>query len=437
MKVSDHDLKIGIEVYFTEEEEGIGGKLKTYPQDFVVDEDYIKPPKEETGPFTWAIVRSTNWETNRLVREFSRALTISRDDISFSGNKDKRAVTTQQFSFRTPVERVLDLTLKNVEILEAQTTRKYVTIGDLHGNRFDIILRNIRKDGLQEQNETRSRLEGISQKINDTRGYPNFFGIQRFGNLRPVTHVAGKNIALGDFREAVRTYVGAPSEYESEVVQNARALYFEKGDVEQSFQEFPGNCNFERTLLYHLRNHPDDYVGALKQLPKNLLMMFIHSYQAYLYNRILSERLRRGYAINEPLLGDVILAISPDRLPSHHHYITVKEHNLNKITKNIKRNRGFIGGLIFGSQSTFADGIPGEIEHRVIEEEKIGRKQFVVPEIPECTSTGLRREIISVLDRLYYQTGKDWARFLFRLNKGCYATSLLREYMKSNNPFDF
>lgn len=436
MKVSDHEQKIGIEVYFTEEQ-GIGGKLKTYPQDFIVDEDYIKPQKEETGPFTWALVRSTNWETNRLVREFSRALTISRNDVSFSGNKDKRAVTTQQFSFRTPVERVLALSLKNIEILEAQTTRQYVTIGDLHGNNFDIILRNLEMNSEEERKEILARLKGITQTLNKAKGYPNFFGIQRFGNLRPVTHIAGKYIVLGDFEEAVRTYIGAHSEYESEDIQRARAIYFEQGDTEQSFSEFPKNCNFERTLLYHLLNHPDDYIGALQQLPRNLLMMFVHAYQGYLFNRVVSERIRRGYSINEPLVGDMILAINSNKLPSHHHYISVKEHNIDKITKNIQMNKGFIGGLIFGSQSTFAEGVPGEIERKIIEEEKIEREQFVVPDIPQCTSTGLRREIISVLDHFYYQTGRDWVRFLFRLNKGCYATSLLRECMKSNSPFDF
>ncbi|HID71871.1 MAG TPA: tRNA pseudouridine(13) synthase TruD [Thermoplasmata archaeon] len=436
MKIGEHEKKIGIEVYFTEEE-GIGGKLKTYPQDFIVDEEYIKPEPEETGAYTWALIRTTNMETNRLVREFSRALTISRDHIFFSGNKDKRAVTTQQFSFRVPVERVLSLSLKNVEVLEAHTTRQHVTLGDLLGNRFDIVLRGVRMENEEKRKEVLSRIQSITKKILDTKGYPNFFGIQRFGNLRPVTHIAGKYILLGDFEKAVKTYIGSPSHYESEELQRAREIFSKNEDAEASFEVFPKNCNFERTLLYHLIHNPGDYVGALKKLPKNLLIMFVHSYQAYLFNRILSERIRRGYAINEPLVGDVIVPADEYGLPTHHHYILVKEHNLNKISKMVKMNKGFIGGLVFGSKSEFAQGEPGEIERKIIEMEGMEQRNFVVPEIPECSSSGLRREIISVLKHLFYQAGKDWVRFIFRLNKGCYATSLLREYMKSTNPYDF
>jgi len=166
-------------------------------------------------------------------------------------------------------------------------------------------------------------------------------------------------------------------------------------------------------------------------------MMFVHSYQAYLFNRILSLRIKRGYPINEPLLGDVIMPLGSGNVPSHHHYIKVKEQNIDKITRNVSKNKGFIGGLIFGARSEFADGIPGEIEREVVEAEDIGRERFVIPEIPQCSSTGLRREMVSVLDGLFCQPGKDWVRFIFGLNKGCYATSLLREYMKTQSPFDF
>ncbi len=436
MKVSDHEHNIGIEVYFTEEE-GIGGKLKTFPQDFVVDEDFIEPLHQETGPFTWALVRSTNWETNKLVRAFSRNLTISRDDISFSGNKDKRAVTTQQFSFKTPVERVLKLDIKNVEVLNAHTSRKFIKIGELYGNIFDIVLRNLQFGNEEERQAATQRVTKMTGKIREVGGYPNFFGIQRFGNLRPITHLTGRQVILGNFREAVRTYVGQSSIYEDETLTQARECYYKDEDPESCFEIMPKVCNFERSMLYHLIQKPGDFVGALYQLPRNLLMMLVHAFQAYLFNQILSERIRQGYAINEALEGDIILPLAQRGLPSHHHYIRVKEENLSKINKNLKKNKGFVGGLIFGAQSTFAEGIPGEMERKVIQKEDIDRERFVVPEIPQCSSMGLRREITSVVSGLYTQMGKDWCRFIFRLNKGCYATSLLREYMKSGSPFDF
>src|SRR3989304_2431127 len=98
---------------------GCGGTIKAKPEDFVVEEISSAPPTVPGGPFTVARIRTTNWETNRLVRGMARRLAVSRKRISFAGTKDKRAVTTQLFAFDLPPETVRALRLADVEILDA------------------------------------------------------------------------------------------------------------------------------------------------------------------------------------------------------------------------------------------------------------------------------------------------------------------------------
>ena len=100
------EKNIGIETFFTSTK-GLGGKLRSTPEDFVVNEISRHLPNKETGKFTIARVTAINWETNLLVRELSNKLHISRKRISFAGTKDKRAKTTRLMSFYNILRRTI------------------------------------------------------------------------------------------------------------------------------------------------------------------------------------------------------------------------------------------------------------------------------------------------------------------------------------------
>src|SRR5947209_20008179 len=134
---------VGIEAYLTSTP-GVGGTTKASADDFIVEEVSSPPPKSADGPFTIATIRVRNWETNRLVREFARTLHISRRRIGFAGTKDKRALTTQLFSFENvPVETLSALRMKDIEVLDLSRSDRPLEIGDLVGNRFQIVLRDL------------------------------------------------------------------------------------------------------------------------------------------------------------------------------------------------------------------------------------------------------------------------------------------------------
>src|SRR2546427_5229088 len=89
---------VGIVGYLTSTP-GVGGTIKSAPEDFVVEEISSPPAVSPEGRYAIAQVRVRNWETNRLVRAMARALHISRKRIGDARTKDKHAATTRLFSF--------------------------------------------------------------------------------------------------------------------------------------------------------------------------------------------------------------------------------------------------------------------------------------------------------------------------------------------------
>jgi tRNA pseudouridine13 synthase len=416
---------LGFEVFYTDTP-GIEGKLKDTPEDFRVEEIPEFPPESSDGRFTIAKVTSNNWETNRLIRRLSRNLHISRNRIGFAGTKDKRAVTTQLMSFEAPLEEVMSLQIAGVEISDAYRARRKITIGDLVGNAFELRLVdcNVRAEELEK------RIADTLAPLQELGGFPNYFGIQRFGSLRPVTHTVGKQIIHGDFEGAVRTYVASPTSWEMEGSRDARKRLHEEWDFESALRYFPQRLTFERVVIGHLVECPDDYSGALKRLPTNLQMMFVHAYQSYMFNRILSERIRREMPLASPMVGDVVLPMTKDWIPDHDSFVPVNEENIDLVSKQVSEGKAFVSGILFGSESEFAEGEMGELERSVVESEGVNRNDFIVPEIPHCNSKGSRRELICRFWDFSSSVDGDAATFRFNLGKGCYATSLLREFLK-------
>jgi tRNA pseudouridine13 synthase len=420
------EADLGMEVFLTATR-GVGGRLKRYAEDFVVEEISNHPPQADGGKYVVAKVTATNWEMNRLVRQISRSLGISRNLVHFAGTKDKRAVTSQLMTMEADAQAVRDLHIHQVLIEDVYTSNKRLNIGDLVGNRFQV---KVRDTALQGE-ELRSEALATKAQLDQVGGFPNFFGLQRFGSVRPITHLVGREIVRNDMEGAVMWYVGNPNEDENEEAQEARRRLQETRDFEEALHTFPSKLTFERTVIGYLVRNPGDYVGAIRVLPGNLQMMFVHAYQSYMFNRILSERLRRGMPLDRPLVGDVVLPADKNGLPDHDKYVPVTEQNLDLVQKHVRERKAFVSGVLFGQDSVFSTGEMGEIERSVVESEGLKLQDFKVPEIPECNSRGSRRELLAHYKDLELKVGESELDVSFTLGKGCYATVLLRELMKS------
>ncbi len=421
------EREFGIEGYLTTVP-GIGGRLKALPEDFVVVEVGIDLPRSEDGHCLLTEVTSRNWETNRLIRELSRALRISRRRVSFAGTKDKRAVTTQRMTLQNVhTEDLARVRLKDVELKPLYRTNRGLKLGDLYGNRFQVRLTEVRV----EQQMASSRLKSLVHELTEAGGFPNFFGPQRFGEIRPITHLVGRALVKGDLAGAVELYLGHPQPGEQGNAYEARMAFQETGDVPRALREFPGRLGFERAILNHLRKRPGDFKGGLSQLPQNLLTLFVNAYQAFLFNRILSLRLQR-FGLREALVGDLVLPLGRTGLPKRDSPVMVSTSNIEKVQSNVEAGKTWISGLIVGYEAPLAEGEMGRLEREIVEEEEVDPKDFVLPEMPHLSSRGQRRELLSPIRELAYQVDDD-VHLSFGLHPGCYATALLREIMKGES----
>jgi tRNA pseudouridine13 synthase len=411
---------LGLRSYLTTTP-GIGGRLRAEPEDFVVVETGDGPDRFDAGAHAAARVRLKNWETNRFAAQAAQALGIHREQVAFAGMKDKRAVTEQWFTFKAPVPALERLrALADVEVLEAYATRKAHFTGAHEGNRFVLRVRDSTRD--------RAAVEEAAAAIRREGGVPNFFGPQRFGgHFRPVTHLVGRAIVEGDLEEAVRMYVGNPMLGEQEGAQAARRLYDETRDPAAALAIYPAKLDPERAILARLVKRPGDWRHALQALPENLLQLFVHAHQSWLFNHVLSARVEAGLGLATAHHGDLVMGVDDDGVKVH----AVSAVNREKVQRELDLGRATLTAPLVGLASPMATGAPGEVEEEVLLEHGVVPQDFRVRELPELASDGRRRGILQPVRGLDVAWVDGDPAFAFQLGKGSYATVVLREFMKA------
>ncbi|EGQ43390.1 MAG: conserved hypothetical protein TIGR00094 family [Candidatus Nanosalina sp. J07AB43] len=368
---------------------GIRGELKEQVKDFVVKE----LASHETGEGDHMVVqlRKQNMTTLEAIGKLSNMLHISRDRIGYAGNKDKRAVSEQYISIQGVSEEDVNQIFTDEFDLEVIGEGNHIGLGNLDANRFEIAIRDL---GLPIE-DTRNRTLEIIDQLDGK--FPNYFGDQRFGSARPITHQVGRHILRGEFEEAVWTYIAKPYDSEYKSIRKTRENLWESRDPEDAAEKFPESYRYEKTLLYHLNKNEEDYKGALKRLPEGLQELFIHAYQSWIFNRVLSELLDDEWFDPEyeiPLVG---------------------------FKTDLKDNR------------------PENMIEDILDEEGVSQEDFRLQEFPELRSEGSFRrafadfrnfEILDI-DEDDLNMAQNKMRVKFDLPKGCYATVLLREIMKN------
>ncbi len=405
--------------------------LRQQIDDFIVEE-LTNRVETTNGNYTIVELTKRNWDTHHLARELSRALRVSQNRFGWAGTKDKRALTRQKISIwdvsENDVERIR---LKDVELKVIGRSNRKISLGDLWGNRFKITVRDIRLSA----EESVSRVKGITGELG--KGAPNFFGVQRFGEYRPVTHVVGEAIMRGDFREAALTYIARAFPDEPEEIKKVRQYVWDTEDFKEGLKIYPLNLQFEKAMMNHLIAHPGDYAGAFRVLSPNLQKMFLHAYQSYIFNIILSRRVACALSINEAYGGDIVCFKNEMGMPDISRLQKVTKDNLDGINNLINRGRAFVTAPLVGYDTDFAEGRPGEMEREVVRELNIDTEGFKVPAMPELSSKGLRREILLPFNPRFdvmeddINAGKTKFILEFTLPKGGYATTILREYLKT------
>ena len=353
---------VGSESFFSKTL-GIGGKLRKKSEYFNVEEVVSIPGRSHwiwmqdssNGKHQIVKIKAKNWDTHVLVKELSRRLNIGQKSIGFAGTKDKRAITTQHFSVKTSMEKLSSVDLENIELEFLHSSVKPIRLGNLVGNKFKIRVTN--SSNRNHINDIFSELDGF---------FPNYFGVQRFGAVRPITHIVGEKIVQGNYEGAVLDYLtlGSPNYAGHE----GREYLLETKDFTKSLEKFPPHMLFERQLLGHLSRNKGDYTGAILQLPESLSKMLVHGYQSLIFNKVLDMRIKEGMDACLPQIGDYIMPADGYGGPDQRVTIEVTERNQSKLSKRCREGKAWVAGLLPGANSKFSKGRQGELEKEVMDD---------------------------------------------------------------------
>lgn len=429
-----HDLEraVGME-WYASDGPGVGGRLRSQPADFrVVERERFEaqPVDADPGDYPWLVLRVTleRTDTNDFARDVGNAVGISRERVSWAGTKDKDAVTTQLFTVRgLDPEAVPDIDGADIEVVGR--AGRGLAFGDLLGNEFEVVVRDPERPGRVADitDELRARFGGQA-------GVPNYFGQQRFGSYRPVTHEVGLEILRGDWEGAAMAYLGNPSEHEPDSSREARAFVEETRDWTGALDEFPRRLRYERAMLHELVENggtePADFRAALETFPENVRQLFVNAAQSYAFNLMLSRRLDAGLPFHEPVAGDVVAFADQDApadfpIPDTDRLQKVTESRVDVIGRHCERGRAVVTAPLVGTETELGEGKPGEIERGVLADLDLEPSDFDLP--GSFHSTGTRRAIFVSVEP---DIESDPLTFSFGLPKGSYATVLLREYLK-------
>ncbi len=403
--------------YYASATPGIGGRLRSSPGDFAVEELPL-PISDPDGPYLICRLTKTNWELQRAVREIAKHLGISHRRIAWAGNKDKNAVTTQIVSiYGVSPEEIGRVHLADLSLEVVGRSQHPLVLGGLAGNRFDIVVRDCVEEDLA------GRVRAVTEVV--STGVPNYYGLQRFGVVRPVTHIVGERILKGDYEGAVAAYIGLAYPGEQGEVQRARSHFAATRDAAAALAGLPVRMTYERAMANHLVANPGDYAGALRALPPKLLSLIVSAFQSYIFNCALSSRIDAGIPLIEPEVGD--------RLLFHNgREDVVTARNRQAALLQIRRGRCRIAIFIPGSEPVTPAGRMDEIMQELMRSHNIGAGDFArASRFVETAFAGVARPIAlsagveaDVLDTS--------VRLRFTLPPGHYATTVCREYMKAD-----
>ena len=392
--IPDLDSQIGISVYSTKFD-GIGGKIRIAPEDFEVSEKIsektLSTINQEEGYAVYKLQKK-RIDTNHALSDIFRKKGIRLKSL---GLKDASAITEQFVCSGNKGKPIEDYTAEKYSLRKIGFVKKPLSKKDMIGNHFKIKISEC-SDGL-------SSFEEFDHVLN-------FYGYQRFGSKRPVTHLIGKSILQRDFDKAVDLVLSFTSEYDSKENNEIREKLADKQNYKQYFEKIPKQMDIERIVIKEMIEHGDAF-RAIRAIPLSLRRFYIQAYQSFLFNKSLSAAFSDGENMFEAESGDICFDL-----------------------------KGIIGKFVKGLDQKLALPFVGYSYYKktrfdyqisqIMQQEEVTPKDFFIKEMQEVSSEGGFRQ--AAIDCSNYSSHDDVVEFT--LSRGSFATILLREIMKPSEP---
>ena len=388
------DSQIGISVYSTKFD-GIGGKIRVTPEDFEVSERIsektLNAINQEEGYAVYKL-KKRRIDTNHALSDIFRKKGIRLKSL---GLKDASAITEQFVSSGNKGKAIEDYSSEKYSLRKIGFVKKPLSKKDMIGNHFKIKISEC-SDGLSSFTEFNSVL--------------NFYGYQRFGSKRPVTHLIGKAIVQRNFEKAVDLILSFTSDYDTQENNEIREKLGDKQIFKQYYDKIPHQMDIERIVVKDIIDHYDAF-SAVRAIPLSLRRFYIQAYQSYIFNKSLSAAFSDGENLFESESGDVCFD---------------SKGIIGKFIKGMDQNLALpFVGYSYYKKTRFHPQIS-----QVLEQEEISPKDFFIKEMQEVSSEGGFRQ--AAIDCSDYSSHENVVEFT--LSRGSFATILLREIMKPSDP---
>ena len=388
------DSQIGIAVYSTKFN-GIGGKIRVEPEDFQVSEVISQRAQnsinDQEGYAVYKL-KKKKIDTNHALSDVFRKKGIRLKSL---GLKDASAITEQFVCSGNKGKAIENFSTEKYSLEKIGYVKKPLSKKDMISNHFKI------------------KISECSDDLSSFTEYDkilNFYGYQRFGSKRPVTHLIGKAILQRDFKKAVELILSFTSPYDSKENTEIREKLSDKENYVKYFEQIPRQMDIERIVLKEMIEH-DDSFRAIRAIQISLRRFYIQAYQSFLFNQSLSSAFSDGENLFEAQPSDVCFDL---------HGI------IGKYVKGLDQHLALpFVGYSYYKKTRFDYQIS-----KILEQEEITPKDFFIKEMQEVSSEGgFRQAAIHCSDYSSNETTVE-----FSLSRGSFATILLREVMKPKDP---
>ena len=390
------DKEIGISVYTTKSS-SISGKIKQNENDFsvkeVLSEKAIDSFDNDEGHAVY-LLKKSGIDTNHALADIGKRYGLV---LKALGLKDANAKTEQYVYAYKKINSLEEYNGKKYSAQRVGFVKKPISKKDMLGNYFEIRV---------------SDLNDALPSFSGNENILNFFGYQRFGSKRPITHLVGKSIIKGDYEEAIEYLLSFSSKYDSEKNNEIRKLISERNSESEIIELLPYSMDIERNLLRQLSND-NDSKNAIRSIPLTLRRFYIQAYQSFLFNKTLSL----AYEFEEQLFA-----------PENDDVCFDKNFVLGKFENDSSQKLAIpLVGHSYYKKSRFDYYIK-----KVLEEELLTPKDFFIKDFQELSIDGGFRN--ASINYLNFQIHENLIKF--QLSRGSYATIVLREILKPSNPLD-
>jgi tRNA pseudouridine13 synthase len=405
------DKLAGIECYCTDYR-GISGSIKRVNEEFrvseVIDTSFlanISTVQDEHHKYPLYILEKRNIDSNHAIFEIRRKLGIK---LKVIGLKDAKAVTKQYASSEQTKNIIKEAATAHTLLSLKGFTKTPIGKSSLSGNAFTITIHD-------------PIISDISSFIPEIKNIANFYGLQRFGSERMVTHLVGKEIVKRNFQKAVELLLSFTTEYDTTMSIEIRNKSRDPKKYSQIIRELPKRMDIEYQVMSVLEKGKGP-IAALRSVPINIRRLFVQAYQAYIVNKCISIAVLNGENVVKSKEGDLCFEIENSSV-----FGRIRKYNpsTDLISQTVPAIR-LIGYTFQPGKGRF-----DKITEEIMSNEGITPREFYIKEMQELSAQGgFRQAPLWSKDFTF----RGSLTVCFKLPKGSYATTLLRELIKPDDP---